>query len=128
MVAMRDLRGVYVCVVVVSGWVVVVVVVGGVGVVTLIFGVEPFDFSTTASWDLDLLGNVLGAGVVVVEVVVVVVEVVVVEVDVVVGACLVDNTLGGWTGSLAPRCFADSFSDSCKYDHATNLWWNVHWV
>lgn len=75
-----------------------------------------------------MLGNVLGAGVVVVvvEVVVVVVEVVVevvvvVEVDVVVGACLVDNTLGGWTGSLAPRCFADSFSDSCKYDHATNL-------
>lgn len=49
MVATRDFRGVYVCVVVVSGWVVVVVVVGGVGVVTLIFGVEPFDFSTTAS-------------------------------------------------------------------------------
>lgn len=77
-----------------------------------------------------MLGKVLGEGVVVVvvEVVVVVVEVVVevevvdvVEVVVVVGACLVDSTLGGWTGSLAPRCFADSFSDSCKYDHATNL-------
>lgn len=59
-VAMRDLRGVYVCVVVVSGWgvvvvvvvvglVVVVVVVGGEGVVTLIFGVEPLDFSIIAS-------------------------------------------------------------------------------
>jgi hypothetical protein len=85
-----------------------------------------------------LEGSVIGGSVVVVVVVVVfvvvvvglvvvvvglgVLDVVVVEVVVVVGACLVESTRGGRTGSLAPRCFAGSFSDSCKYVHAQNVY------